>query len=142
MEPRMTIITLGVNDLQRSYEFYHQGLGFPTKSKVEDGIIFFETNGTRLALYPFAKLAEDVNDHLPKERHGFSGITIAHNTKKRDEVDQILSLAESCGGKIEKHAQEVFWGGYSGYFSDPDGYLWEVAYADSFSFHEDDSLVL
>lgn len=141
MEARLSIITLGVKDLERSYEFYH-GLGFPTTRKPESGIIFFQTGGICLALYPLEKLAEDISPALSCERSGFSGMTLAHNTKKKEEVDTILQLAEQCGGKIEKPAQDVFWGGYSGYFSDPDGYYWEVAYADTWQFHSDGRLVI
>ncbi len=95
-----------------------------------------------MALYPLAKLAEDVSPSLSAERSDFTGITIAHNTKTREEVDTVLKLAENAGGRIEKPAQDVFWGGYSGYFSDPDGYYWEVAYADSWEFNGDGSLVI
>lgn len=142
MEPRISIITLGVSDLARSYKFYHEGLGLPTSRTPESGIIFFQTGGVCLALYPLDKLAEDVSPSESSERGRFSGITLAHNTKSKDEVDAILSLAEKAGGKIEKPAQDVFWGGYSGYFSDPDGYLWEVAFADFWKFNKDGSLVI
>jgi catechol 2,3-dioxygenase-like lactoylglutathione lyase family enzyme len=142
MEPRISIITLGVADLERSYKFYHEGLGLPTPHKPENGIIFFELSGTRLALYPLEKLAEDVSADQPSTRGSFPGITLAHNTKSKNEVDEVLALAEKCGGKIEKPAKDVFWGGYSGYFSDPDGYLWEVAYADFWKFDENDSLII
>ena len=142
MEPRISIITLGVSDLERSYKFYHEGLGLPTSRTPESGIIFFQTGGVCLALYPLDKLAEDVSPSESSERGRFSGITLAHNTKSKDEVDAILSLAEKAGGKIEKPAQDVFWGGYSGYFSDPDGYLWEVAFADFWKFNKDGSLVI
>ena len=142
MEARISIITLGVKDLERSFRFYHQGLGLPTQSKVEDGILFFQTAGTRLALYPLDKLAEDVSQQLTVERAGFPGITLAHNTRTKAEVDQVLQLAEKAGGTIVKQAQEVFWGGYSGYFTDPDGYYWEVAWAESWEFNPDGSLVV
>ncbi|WP_372369537.1 VOC family protein [Candidatus Uabimicrobium sp. HlEnr_7] len=142
MEPRITIVTLGVKDLQRSYDFYCRGLKFPTNSDIKDGILFIQTQGTRLALYPFEKLEEDIGIEFPQQHTGFRGITFAHNTKKRQDVDAVLQLAQQSGGTIEKAAQDVFWGGYSGYFSDPDGYLWEVAYADSFQFNEDGSLVI
>ena len=142
MEPRISIITLGVSDLQRSYKFYHEGLGLPTNRNPESGIVFFQTGGVCLALYPLDKLAEDVSSSQSSERGPFSGITLAHNTKSKDEVDAILSLAEKAGAKIEKPAQDVFWGGYSGYFSDPDGYLWEVAYADLWKFNPDGSLII
>lgn len=142
MEERISIITLGVNDLKRSFHFYHFGLGFPTNSKVDDGIIFFQTSGTRLALYPLEKLAEDVSTKLTADRTGFSGITLAHNTRTKTEVDQVLQLAVAAGGKLVKPAQKVFWGGYSGYFSDPDGYYWEVAWSESWEFNRDGSLVV
>ncbi len=142
MNPRISIITLGVSDLERSYKFYHEGLGLPTTRKPESGIIFFQTGGVCLALYPLDKLAEDISPSQSSKRGRFSGITLAHNTKSKKEVDEILTLAEGSGGKIEKPAQEVFWGGYSGYFSDPDGYFWEVAYSDSWEFNADGSLVI
>lgn len=142
MEPRISIITLGVTDLVRSFEFYHAGLGFPTSKTPESGIIFFKTNGVCLALYPLDKLAEDVSANQSSRRGPFSGITLAHNTKSKDEVETILSLAEKAGGKVEKPAQDVSWGGYSGYFSDPDRYLWEVAYADFWKFNPDGSLII
>ena len=95
-----------------------------------------------MALYPSDQLAEDVSPDFPAERSRFPGITLAHNTRAKEEVDRILQKAVEAGGKMEKPAQDVFWGGYSGYFSDPDGYLWEVAYADSWQFHPDGSLVI
>jgi catechol 2,3-dioxygenase-like lactoylglutathione lyase family enzyme len=142
MEPRIHIITLGVKDLTRSYNFYHHGLGFPTTRQPDSGIIFFQTGGVCLALYPLDKLAEDVSAGLSAERAAFPGITLAHNTQEKDKVDLILQKAVAAGGKLEKPAQDVFWGGYSGYFSDPDGYLWEVAYAESWQFNPDGSLVI
>jgi len=142
MESRISIITLGVEDLQRSYDFYHHGLGFPATRTPEDGVIFFQTKGTCLAIYPLDKLAEDVAPDFPMGRSRFPGITLAHNTRAKDEVDEVLKLAQKVGGKIEKPAQIVFWGGYSGYFSDPDGYFWEVAWSEEWQFHEDGSLVI
>jgi predicted lactoylglutathione lyase len=141
MEPRISIITLGVRDLARSREFY-TALGFPTTRAPEEGIIFFQTGGICLALYPVDKLAEDVSPVMPHERSPFPGVTLAYVARTRGEVDQVLSQAEGLGGVIEKPAQDVFWGGYSGYFSDPDGFLWEVAYAESWEFHDDGSLVI
>ncbi len=141
MEPRISIITLGVSDLERSLTFYRDGLGFPTTRESEGGVIFFQTSGTCLALYPYEKLAEDVSKDFLVNRSKFPGITIAHNVRTRNEVAEILEMAECAGGKIEKEAQDVFWGGHSGYFSDPDGYLWEVAYG-AFEFNEDGSLII
>lgn len=141
MEPRVSIITLGVEDLERSYQFYTK-LGLPSSKSPEDGIIFFKTGGVCLALYPLQALAEDVSPEFSSTKQGFSGITLAHNTRSKAQVDEILALAVQSGAKLEKPAQDVFWGGYSGYFSDPDGYLWEVAYGDCWDFHEDGSLVI
>ena len=122
--------------------FITKDWGFLHLALRESGIVFFQTSGVCLAIYPLDKLAEDVTHINSSEKNHFSGITLAHNTKSKEEVDAILALAEKCGGKIEKPAQDVFWGGYSGYFSDPDGYLWEVAYSDSWEFHSDGSLVI
>ncbi len=141
MEPRISIITLGVTDLQTSFDFY-TALGFPTTDQPGSGIVFFKTGGVCLALFPLDELAKDVHPNLKPNKPSFSGITLAHNTKTKSDVDTILLLAEHAGGKIEKPAQDVSWGGYSGYFSDPDGHLWEVAYADFWQFNEDGSLVI
>ena len=142
MEARISIIALGVQDLERSFRFYHDGLGFPTNGKPADGVIFFQTSGTRLELYPRDKLAEDISPAMSGEGSGFPGITLAHNTHTKEEVDQLLRQAEKAGGKIVKPAQNMFWGGYSGYFTDPDGYYWEVAWADFWQFNSDGSLVV
>jgi len=142
MEPRMSIITFGVADLERSYRFYKEGLGFPTSGTPSDGIIFFKTAGTRFAIYPADKLAEEFAGKFTTETGTFRNFTVAHNTRSKESVETILQQAERAGGKIEKPAQDVFWGGYSGYFSDPDGYLWEIAYADCWTFNEEGSLVL
>jgi predicted lactoylglutathione lyase len=114
-------------------------LGFPTTRTAGQEFIFFQTAGVCLALYPYAELARDVSDRLPADRSKFTGITIAHNVRQRQEVDQILEQARRAGAKIEKPAQDTFWGGYSGYFSDPDGYLWEVAWG-AFEFQDEGSL--
>lgn len=127
MEPRISIITLGVADLPRSVRFYRDGLGFLTKFKDGDGIAHFATRGTLFGLYPVGKLAEDIGPKV-RPRTGFSGITLAHNVRTKEEVAQVLATAEKAGGKIVKPAQDVFWGGHSGYFTDPDGYHWEVAW--------------
>lgn len=141
MQPRISIITLGVKDLKASYNFYSNGLGFPTTRKPDGGIVFFQTNGVCLALYPYAELANDVSPEFNVERSKFAGITLAHNVRTKGEVDELLQLAKNAGAKIEKPAQNTEWGGYSGYFSDPDGYLWEVAYG-AFDFNDDDSLII
>lgn len=125
MKPRINIITLGVRDLQRSIAFYEEGLGLP-RMPFEGEIAFFSLSGTWLALYPWHDLAEDAM--VPAEGDGFRGVTLAHNVGSKAEVDQVMAEAEKAGAVIEKTARDVFWGGYSGYFSDPDGHLWEVAW--------------
>ncbi|TCK08200.1 VOC family protein [Marinobacterium mangrovicola] len=142
MEPRISLITLGVDDLERAYRFYAEGLGFPAHRTEGQDIVFFSTAGTRLALYPREKLAEDAGSRLIGRDRGFPGITLAHNTREKTEVDEILQRAEAAGGAIVKPAQDAFWGGYSGYFADPDGYLWEVAWAEFWQFDANGALVL
>ncbi|MFC7202455.1 VOC family protein [Haloferax namakaokahaiae] len=127
MDPRITVVTLGVADLDTSIQFYRDGLGLPLREREPDSdIVFFTLEGTWLALYPRELLAEDVT--VPADGEGFSGVTIAHNVSTKSAVEAVLEEAAVAGGRIVKPAQEVFWGGYSGYFSDPDGHLWEVAY--------------
>lgn len=125
MNPRISIITLGVSDLVRSTAFYRDGLGFPTVGDFP-GITFFRLNGTWLALFPKEELALDAT--VPADGQGFSGITLAHNVGSKAEADAVLHEAERAGGHMTKPAQDTDWGGYSGYFADPDGYLWEVAW--------------
>ncbi len=141
MEPRISIITLGVKSLDRSLQFYRDGLGLPTTRKADQGIVFFQTSGVCLALYPYDKLARDVAEAFLVQRSKFTGITLAHNVRSREDVDRLLKQAEQAGAKIEKPASKTEWGGYSGYFSDPDGYLWEVAWG-AFDFHDDGSLIV
>jgi catechol 2,3-dioxygenase-like lactoylglutathione lyase family enzyme len=141
MEPRISIITLGVKDLERSLRFYRDGLGLPTTRKAEQGIVFFQTSGTCLALYPYRELAKDVSAEFVIEKSKFTGITFAHNVRHKEDVDRVLRQAEQAGAKIEKAAGVTDWGGYSGYFSDPDGYLWEVAWG-AFELRDDGSLII
>jgi len=127
MKPKISLITLGVADLRRSLHFYRDGLGFPTHDyKEESDIVFFKLEGTWLALYPREKLAEDAL--VSPKGEGFNGITLAHNAGSKEAVEEVIRLAEAAGAKIIKRPQDVFWGGYSSYFADPDGYLWEVAW--------------
>jgi uncharacterized protein len=127
MDPRISIVTLGVADLERSLRFYRDGLGLPRSRRDYEGIVFFRTQGTVLALYPYDRLAADVSDAFRVPRSKFPGITLAHNVDTRPEVDAILARAAKAGARIERPAEVAEWGGYRGYFSDPDGYLWEVA---------------
>ena len=121
----ITIITFGVANLKRSTLFY-ESLGWQRSSMSQESITFIQLNGVVLGLYPRDELAKDAC--VQNTSFGFSGVTVAHNVNSEDEVDRILEFARSMGAKITKPGQKVFWGGYSGYFSDPDGYLWEVAY--------------
>lgn len=140
---RVNIICLGVTDMKRSIKFYRDGLGFKTNEKSDDpAVIFFDNQGTKLELYPVVLLAEDINKSNPPRGKGFSRITLAYNAKNKDEVDIIINKARNAGGKIEKEPEDVFWGGYSGYFSDPDGFYWEVAYSDNWKFDESDMLII
>ncbi len=129
MEPRISIITLGVSEIERSTRFYRDGLGFPVHDAGGTEITFFTLGNIQLALYSRDDLAEDIGRPEFKgtpqpEMHGF---TIAHNVASRSEVDAVMALAESAGAQIIKLAADTFWGGYGGYFTDPDGFLWEVA---------------
>jgi catechol 2,3-dioxygenase-like lactoylglutathione lyase family enzyme len=139
MEQRVSIITLGVADLERSRAFYER-LGWRRAMSENDaaGIVFFQAGGMALALYPRPELAKDAN--VAPDGQGFGGITLAYNVRTRAEVDSVLHEAAAAGAKIVKPAEEAFWGGYSGYFSDPDGFLWEVAWNPSFAIGEDGSL--
>jgi|ERR1700733_300820 len=137
MEQRVSIVTLGVADLERSGEFYER-LGWRRSMSKAEGIVFFQAGGMALALYPRHELAKDAN--VSPEGDGFPGITLAYNTRNRGEVDSVLEKAQAAGAKLLKPAQEAFWGGYSGYFSDPDGFLWEVVWNPFFTIAEDGSL--
>ena len=141
MEPRISLITLGVADLARSHRFYSEGLGLPTTRSPESGIVFFQTRGVTFALFPFEDLADDVGAGYNVPRARFSGITLAHNARERAEVDEILRAAALAGAEIVKPAGDTDWGGYSGYFADPDGYLWEIAWG-AFPLNDDGSLVV
>ncbi len=126
MKPYISIITLGVADLQKSIDFYKSGLDLPTNYQPGEGIAFFQLRGTWLALYPSDALAEDAA--LPAARSRFGGITLAHNVASKEEADRVISQALAAGATLLKPAADTFWGGYSGYFADPDGHPWEVAW--------------
>jgi catechol 2,3-dioxygenase-like lactoylglutathione lyase family enzyme len=139
MEQRVSIITLGVADLERSRAFYER-MGWRRSMAQTEGIVFFQAGGMALALYPRSELAKDAN--VATDGHGFGGITLAYNGRTRAEVDSVLNEAAASGAKIVKPAEEAFWGGYSGYFSDPDGFLWEVAWNPGFAIADDGSIRL
>jgi catechol 2,3-dioxygenase-like lactoylglutathione lyase family enzyme len=118
MKPRISMITLGVRDLAASVAFYAQGLGLPRMESPPE-VAFFTLDGTWLGLYGRQALAEDAT--VPAEGSGFTGVTLAHNVASEAEVDALLKQAVAAGGTLVKPGQRVFWGGYSGYFADPDG---------------------
>lgn len=132
MKPRITIITLGVDDLEKSLRFYRDGLGLSTDGIIgqefEHGsVVFFDLEkGSRLALWPRKSLSHDSG--LPVTPRSATEFTLAHNVSSKAEVDKVMGEAEKAGAAIVKRAQDTFYGGYAGYFADPDGHLWEVAW--------------
>ena len=125
MQPRISMITLGVHDLDRAVRFYRDGLGFP-QMESPPAVAFFTLNGSWLGLYGHDALAGDAT--VPAAGSGFRGVALAHNVHAAAEVDSVLAQAVAAGATLVKPGQKVFWGGYSGYFADPDGHLWEVAW--------------
>jgi catechol 2,3-dioxygenase-like lactoylglutathione lyase family enzyme len=125
MEQRLSMVTLGVADMGRARRFYEEGLGW-TRGSNEDAVTFYEGPGCMVGLFSREALAEDAR--VSPEGSGFRGVTLAYNTRSRDEVDSVLAEAVAAGARLVKPAEDVFWGGYSGYFADPDGHLWEVAW--------------
>lgn len=141
---RISIIALGVKDMRKSVKFYREGLGFRTKEKGDSpNVIFFNTTGTKFELYPLDMLAKDIDkENPPQPGNGFCGITLAYNVKSEAEVIEVVELARHAGATIAKEPQKVFWGGFHAYFTDPDGYYWEVAYNPYVRFDEQDMLEL
>ena len=127
MDSRISIITLGVTDLERSTAFYRDGLGFPVYDAGGPSITFFLLENVMLSLYPRDALMAEANPGQAAAAGAPHAFTIAHNVASRAEVDAVLAEAESAGARIVKPAAATFWGGYSGYFADPDGFRWEVA---------------
>jgi len=125
MKPRISMITLGVRDLAAAVKFYESGLGFPRMASPPE-VAFFTLNGSWLGLYSRNALAEDAT--VPPEGNGFEGFTLSHNVSSEEEVEKVMGQALAAGATLVKAAQKVFWGGYSGYFKDPDGHLWEIAH--------------
>ena len=139
MEPRVSLITLGVANVARARAFY-EALGWKASSASQDDVAFFQLGSIALGLYGRAALAEDAK--VPDNPTGFSGVTLAQNQASEEAVDQLLDEASRAGARILKPAQRVFWGGYSGYFADPDGHIWEVAFNPGFRLEADGSLHL
>jgi len=132
MKPRISVLTIGVDDLEASLKFYNEGLGLQTQGIVgkefEHGaVVFFNMKGGLiLALYPRKEIAWDAN--IPLGSHSTTEFSIGHFVSSKKEVDEVMKQAEKAGGHVVKPAQDTFWGGYAGYFQDPDGHLWEVGW--------------
>lgn len=139
LDRRISIVTLGVADLERSTAFYER-LGWARSSASQEAITFIQLKGIVLALFSREALAEDAG--VAAGAAGFSGVTLAHNVTSPAEVDAVVDFAVSCGASLVKSPRKVFWGGYSGYFADPDGHLWEVAHNPFFSLDEEGHVVL
>jgi len=125
MEQRLSLVTLGVADLARARRFYEEGLGWQ-RGEGNEGVAFYQMPGGVLGLWSRSSLAEDAG--VSDSGASFSGVALAYNTRSREEVDAVLAEAAAAGATVVKSAHETFWGGYSGYFADPDGHLWEVAH--------------
>lgn len=141
---RINLICLGVRDIKTSLAFY-KNIGFKTHEKeAAPPIVFFDNQGSKLELYPLEALARDINAENPPllSRNGFTGITLACNMRSKEEVDACMEKVKKYGGVVAKQPQEVFWGGYSGYFQDPDGYYWEVAYGPAWKFDANGMLII
>ena len=138
MDQRVSLITLGVDDVARSKAFY-EGLGW--RGQEVEQTVFFQAGGMAVVLWGRDKLADDAGMSADGPR-GFAGIALAQNVRSRDEVDRVMAAARNCGGTVTRAAAETFYGGYAGYFADPDGHLWEVAHNPGFTLAEDGALVL
>ena len=141
----LSLVTLGVSDLKRSIEFY-EALGFRRRAQGSGGVGFFQAGACAIAVFPSEELAKDANVTFEGTFEGmgetFRGVALAWNCRSQADVDTAIKRAQAAGAVIRKPAQDVFWGGYSGYFSDPDGHLWEVAYNPHFPLSDDGRLTL
>ncbi len=137
----LSLVTLGVSDLSRSIAFY-EALGFKRKAQGAEGVGFFQAGACAIAVWPTQELAKDANIVFKDLSPGFRGVSLAWNCGSKSEVDTAMDLAYRAGATIQKQAADVFWGGYTGYFFDPDGHLWEVAYNPDFALTGDGRLTL
>jgi catechol 2,3-dioxygenase-like lactoylglutathione lyase family enzyme len=138
MEQRISLVTLGVSDLTRSFEFYRR-LGWRGQEVQET--VFFRTGGIGVVLWAEDKLADDAG-LPPSAPTGFRGVTLAHNVRTKDEVDPIVAAAEAAGATVTRGPADTFYGGYAGYFTDPDGHAWEIAYNPGFPINDDGSITI
>ena len=137
MEQRLSLVTLGVADMRRARRFYESGLGWKP-GFASDEVVFYETGGPIIALFGRRDLAADAQ--IEDEDATFGGLALAHNVRSRGEVDAVLAEAEAAGAAILKAAEDTPWGGYSGYFADLDGHLWEIAFNPAWKIGEDGSV--
>jgi predicted lactoylglutathione lyase len=138
VEQRLSLVTIGVEDLARSRAFY-EGLGWVTRAGPGDDVVFFQAGGMVVALWSRDELAEDSG---VQDNGGWGGITLAHNVRSPGEVDEVIAQARAAGGTIAREGAETVWGGYSGVFIDPDGHPWEVAHNPRWQLAEDGSVTL
>ncbi len=138
LEQRVSLVTLGVSDLERARSFY-EAVGWRTNAEPDDDIVFFQTRCMIVALWDRALLAYDSG---VEDGGGWGGVTLAHNVRSPEEVDAVIAEAEAAGATIPRHGAPTFWGGYSGVFLDPDGHPWEVAHNPRWTLGEDGSVVL
>jgi catechol 2,3-dioxygenase-like lactoylglutathione lyase family enzyme len=138
MEQRVSLVTLGVADLERARAFY-EGLGWVTRAEAGDDVVFFQTGGMVVALWSREELAEDSG---VDDSGGWGGVTLAHNVRSPAEVDAVIEEAGRAGARIAREGAETFWGGYSGVFVDPDGHPWEVAHNPRWTIADDGSISL
>ena len=142
MEQRLSLVTLGVADLARSRRFYEAGLGWRASGASTGEVAFYQLGAVALALWGREELAADAGLPIPGPGSGSSGVALAHNVRTREEVDALLSRAVAAGGRLLKPGTDADWGGCTGYFADPDGHPWEVAWNPFFTLREDGSLLL
>ena len=139
MEQRISLVTLGVSDLERSIAFY-EALGWKRSAKNAEGVAFFQTGGLALSLYPREEMAKDAA--ISPDGKGFGGVTLAQNVRTREDVDAVIAEAVAMGAKLLRPPFEIFWGGYLGYFADPDGHVWEICWNPGFEILADGSIKL
>lgn len=137
------LICLAVKDISKSLTFYRDGLGFETSAEEEKPVIvFFNNNGTKLELFPLSELQKEIGQSASEVTAGFPRFTLAHNVRSKQEVDEMMKQAELAGATIVKPPVNQSWGGYSGYFTDPDGFYWEIAYGADWQFDDNDMLII
>ena len=139
MEQRLSLVTLGVDDLERARRFYEEGLGW-RRGNDHPEVVFFQLSGMILALWSNRELAADAR--LPLPGSGFGGMALAYNARSRDEVDSVMAEALAAGATVLKPAVDTAWGGYAGYFADPDGHAWEIAWNPAWTIGEDGGVTL